>query len=123
MAAEMKSSNPAFARGWPDPTAEDVRRIVEGDRLTVDDVVVHTLGLLTVVAGTAAVGWYLAPDYPGVGLAAALVALGLSLVISFGRTIRPALVLLFAALEGLFVGTISQIYESEYAGIVPTALL
>lgn len=126
--ATLRSSNPAFSRGTGfqqlTPSVSDLESMYAAPpRLTVDDVVVHTLGLLGLLGVTAAVGWVIAPTGASVALGAGLAALALSFVIGFSRLIRPPLVLLFAALEGLFVGAISRIYEASYSGIVAQALL
>lgn len=134
--AELRSSNPAFARGGfdipgqgrsgtpPTPTPEELDRLYrQPDHLTMDDVVIHTLGVFAILAVTGGVGWLLAADSPGVAIGAGLVGLVLSLVISFRRQIVPALVVAFAAVEGLFVGGISRIYEDAFSGIVVQALL
>lgn len=126
--ATIRSSNPAFSRGvgfqTATPTAGELETMYGAQpRMTIDDVVIHTLGLLALLGAAAAVGWVIAPSGGSIGLAAGLGALALSFVIGFSRVIRPALVVVFAALEGLFIGVISRIYEASYAGIVPQALL
>lgn len=126
--AILRSSNPAFTRGAgfgsPNPGVDELERMYAGpDRLTVDDVVVHTLGLFAVLGIAAGFGWMLAANIGSVALGAGLGALALSFAIGFSRTVRPALIVVFAALEGLFVGGISRIYETAYAGIVAQALL
>lgn len=128
MALQLRSSNPAFTRGagfgTPAPTADELHELYAAPRrLTLDDVVVHTLGLFAVLGVLAAVGWAIAPDHAGVGFASGLAAVALSFVVAFRRAISPPLVVAFAALEGLAIGTISRIYESAYAGIVAQALL
>jgi uncharacterized YccA/Bax inhibitor family protein len=106
------------------PTAEELaRQYRQPSTLTYDDVIVHTLGLFAIVAVTGAVGWVLAPNSPGVAIAAGLAAFALAMAISFGRVIRPPLVVVFAALEGLMVGAVSRFYEDAYSGIVLQALL
>src|SRR4051794_7831029 len=114
-----------FGYGPPQaPTPEQLaQQFREPSTLTYDDVIMHTLGLFAIVAVTGAVGWALAPNSPGVGIAAGLAALALSFAISFRRVIRPVLVVVFAALEGLMVGAISRFYEDAYNGIVLQALL
>jgi uncharacterized YccA/Bax inhibitor family protein len=91
--------------------------------MTYDDVIMHTLGLFAIVAVTGAVGWAIAPGAPGVGFAAGLGALALSFALAFSRVVRPALVVVFAVLEGLMVGAVSRYYEEAYNGIVLQALL
>jgi uncharacterized YccA/Bax inhibitor family protein len=132
--AELRSSNPVFTRGAfdipgqgrsgmpPTPTPEELARLYrQPDSLTMDDVVIHTLGVFAILAVTGGIGWALVA--PGVAIGAGLVGLALSLVISFRRQISPALVVVFAAVEGLFVGSISRIYEDAFAGVVVQALL
>jgi uncharacterized YccA/Bax inhibitor family protein len=128
--AEMRSSNPAFRQKFAtlapplDATPEQLAQMYRApSRLTIDDVVVHTLGLFAVLGVAAAVGWGFAPSSPGVGFAAALAALALSFVIAFGRVIRPVLVVLFALLQGVAIGMISRFYEDAFHGIVVQALL
>ncbi len=123
----LRSSNPAFRRGGGftrTPSAGELETMYAAPaRLTVDDVVMHTLGLLAVLGVAAAVGWVLTPRHAGVGLASGLAALALSFAIGFGRAIRPGLVVTFAVLEGLFVGAISHVYETRTHGIVAQALV
>lgn len=127
--ATLRSSNPAFTRGAgfgrPTPSVDELERIYAGpEPMTVDDVVVHTLGLLALLAVAAGFGWMLAPAHAGPILGGAgLTALALSFVIAFSRVTRPALVVAFAVLEGLAIGAVSRMYESAYSGIVAQALL
>lgn len=132
--ATLRSSNPAFARGPgltpPTPTADELERLyaIPGraapEAMTVDDVVVHTLGLLGLLAVAAGFGWAFAPGHTGPILGGAgLSALALSFVIAFSKVTRPALIIAFAVLEGLAIGAVSRSYESAYSGIVAQALL
>ena len=123
----LRSSNPALARtGWGSPstpTPDELERLyATPERMTVDDVIVHTLGLFVLLGVAAAAGWAVGPDHGGIGLTAGLTALALSFVIGFSRATKPALIALFAVLEGFFVGAISHLYESAYSGIVAQAL-
>ncbi len=128
---QLRSSNPAFRQGFSAPvldpqtaTPEQLAQMYRApSRLTVDDVVMHTLGLFAIVAVTGAVGWALAPSSPGIGIAAGLGALALSFAIGFGRVIRPPLVIVFAVLEGFAMGVISRFYEERFHGIVLQAVL
>jgi uncharacterized YccA/Bax inhibitor family protein len=45
------------------------------------------------------------------------------MVNTFSKTVRPALVIAYAALEGLALGTLSHFYNSAYPGIVSQAIL
>ncbi len=96
---------------------------VDGGRMTVDSVVQKTAVTLFVVVLAAAATWYWTgdsitesgtadPDTVGKLYLALMVgsfgAFALSLVNSFKRVISPALVIAFAALEGVFLGAFSK---------------
>jgi uncharacterized YccA/Bax inhibitor family protein len=49
--------------------------------------------------------------------------LAVGLVIAFKKTISVPLIVLYAVLEGVLVGAISQFFEAAYPGIVSTAVL
>ncbi|WP_236705466.1 Bax inhibitor-1/YccA family protein, partial [Frankia sp. ACN1ag] len=126
--ADLRSSNPVLRRGGfappPTPTPEELAsHYRQPTTLTVDDVVVHTLGLFALLGVGGAVGWVVGRDAPGIALAAGLVALVISLVVSMRNRLRPSLVIAFALIEGVAVGAISRFYEDDFAGIVPQALL
>ena len=78
--------------------------------MTLDDVIVKTALTLGVVVIFAALAWWKVPD-DLVGpafLAGMLVAFGLGMVLSFMRKVSPALVMLYAAAEGVFLGIGSE---------------
>ena len=98
--------------------------VVGGPRMTIDSVVQKTgmaLGLTILVA---AATWVMTPQIdPVTGAAGSLYVLSmlgafggfaLSLVNSFKRVVSPALVLAYAALEGLFVGAFSKVVDSYF---------
>ena len=89
-------------------------------RLTYDDVIMKTAGLLAVLVLTGAATWILAP---GLWIAGAVVGLVLGMVNAFKKSPSPALILLYAAAEGVFLGGISAFYESQYTGLVGQAVL
>ena len=103
--------------------------------MTIDSVVQKTAITLGVVIVTAMATWILTPDVTDESLAAdlgplfALVTIGslgafaLSMVNSFKRVISPALVLAFAALEGVALGGISKIFNLAYEGVVTGAVI
>ena len=100
---------------------------VDRGQMTYDDVIVKSaisFGLLLIGAF---IGWTLVAATPAVGMmiamASILVAFVLSMVVTFSKTIRPALILAYAAFEGLALGALSGAMESIYPGIVIQALL
>ena len=98
---------------------------VQTGRMTYDDVVVKTGLTFGVLLVGAVVGWF-APQLYIVG---AIVGLVLGLVNAFKRNPSPALILAYAAFEGLFVGGISNVFEgmqingNDLNGIVAQAVL
>jgi uncharacterized YccA/Bax inhibitor family protein len=100
----------------------------ETDRMTIDDVVVRTVGLLALTGISGAVAWFsvgtLLPAESALGLAfgAAMVGLVLGLIISFKRVTNPALIAVYAVVEGVFVGVVSRFFEERFPGIVLQAV-
>src|SRR5689334_20452820 len=108
-------------------------------RMTIDSVVQKTgltLGILVLVAaatwiGTGSVIHHDAFGNPTIdsGKAQTLYTLSivgafggfiLSLVNSFKKVVSPALVIAYAALEGLFVGSMSKVFQLQFGGGVVT---
>lgn len=129
------SSNPAltrspgFARAAESPAIDPLEEAyrapsatsVHIGRMTVEDVVGRTALLLVVAAMTGALTWVL-----GLGelaLPAAMVGLVLALVIIFKQVTNPAAIVAYAAVEGVFLGGVSQAFNSQYPGIVVQAVL
>lgn len=100
---------------------------VQTDRVTMDDVVMKTLGLFALVLVLGAVGWGAAALNPGLGfmllLGGMVGTLVLGLVIAFKKTLSVPLIVGYAVLEGLFVGAVSQVFERMYPGVVATAVM
>ena len=93
--------------------------VIEGERLTMNDVIMKTgLSLAVVVLG-AAVGWYM-PILLVVGLIGGLV---LGLVNGFKRKVSPVLVLAYALAEGLLLGGLSGLLNARYPGIALQAVI
>jgi uncharacterized YccA/Bax inhibitor family protein len=132
------SSNPAFrnspafsersavAARLQTPTVEQLDELydrpaatpVETDRMTYEDTIVKTVVSFVVLLAGAVVGWFL----PVLALPAAIVAFVLALVNIFKRKPVAALVLAYAAFEGVFIGAVSMVYAGMYDGIVPQAV-
>ena len=93
--------------------------------MTIDSVVQKTGLTLGVVILAAAITWVMTGDLNdqsalrGLYTASMIGALGgfaLSLVNSFKRVISPALVIAYAAFEGVFVGAFSKVVANVFAG-------
>jgi hypothetical protein len=109
----------------PSATNADMRR------MTYDDVIIRTAGMFAVILATGALSWSLvtSSDEATFSLGAMAVFAGaigafvLGLVNSFKREPSPALILAYAAFEGLLLGGFSGIMEARYEGIVVQAVL
>ena len=90
--------------------------------MTIDDVVTRTAMTLGTVVLTAALSWALLPvdeanlgkSY-GIAVGAALVAFVFAIIQSFKRKASPALILSYAALEGVFLGVVSSVVDNRIA--------
>ncbi len=96
---------------------------VQTGRMTYDDVIIRSGGLLAVVVTTAAHAWFVFPGNMLVMITGLVGGLILGLVNAFKREPSPALIVGYAAFEGLFLGGLSQIFEASYGGIVMQAVL
>ncbi|MFI6288924.1 Bax inhibitor-1/YccA family protein [Streptomyces sp. NPDC051018] len=99
--------------------------------MTIDDVVSRTAMTLGTVVLTAALSWFLLPvdqdnlgkSY-GIAIGAALIAMVLGLVQAFKSKPVPALILAYAAFEGVFLGVISNTVSTYISpGVVVQAVL
>ena len=133
----MQSSNPVLGKAFNQPnnalTQNSYQELeqkfnspaassMRTGRMTIEDVVAKTgllFGLLVVVGAFA---WS-----ANLGMGAAMLGfIGvfvLAMVISFSKSIKPGLVVAYAGLEGLALGTISHYYEGAYPGIVSQAVI
>ncbi|MEV4509396.1 Bax inhibitor-1/YccA family protein [Dactylosporangium sp. NPDC049525] len=95
--------------------------------MTIDDVVTRTVGLLFVTGIFGAAAWTLLPDtgaVTGIALFGSLIAgLVLGLVISFTQVTNPAVIIPYAALQGVLLGVVSRWYEHAFNGIVIQAVI
>jgi len=89
------------------------------DRMTYEDTMVKIVTSFVILLVGAAVGWF----FPLLALPAALVGFVLALVNIFKKKPSPALVLSYAAVEGIFVGGITVFFESRFPGIAVQAVL
>ena len=89
--------------------------------MTVDDVVTKTGISLAVLIGTGAATW-MSGMYE-LALPAALIGFVLALVITFKKSPSPVLVIAYAAVEGVFLGGISGLFNDRFPGIVVQAVV
>ncbi|MBX6356260.1 MAG: Bax inhibitor-1/YccA family protein [Micromonosporaceae bacterium] len=109
--AGMAYGEPYPTTTWTPPTVRT---------MTLDDVVVRSVGLLGLTGLSAAVAWAIVPVGSELGFAftAGLIGVVLGLVISFARITNPLLIGAYAVVEGVAVGLFSKYLENWYDGIV-----
>jgi uncharacterized YccA/Bax inhibitor family protein len=89
--------------GAPTATTRDTAR------LTYDDVIIKTAGLLALLVAVAAVTWYVAPGLWIVGMVVGLV---LGLVNAFKKEPSPVLIVAYTIAQGVFLGGISYLFQN-----------
>lgn len=102
-------------------------------RLTLDDVVMKSMGLFAVVVTVAvATAWFVRPDevtgQPSaltmpIWLFGMFASLGLGMAIGFKKTISVPLILVHAVVQGAFLGAVSMFFATYYQGVVPSAVV
>ena len=107
----------ALEEMYDSPTATGVQT----GRMTLDDVVVKAGLMFAVLLPLAAAGYVL--NIPVLTCGGAIAGLVLGLGVSFKQSTNPALILSYAAAEGLFIGGISRVFEERWPGIVATAVV
>ena len=129
----MKSSNPVLGKAFNQPSNTRVDQLeqsynapaassIRTGRMTIEDVVAKTGFLFAILVVVGALAWS-ANLGQGALLIGFLGAFGIAMAISFSKSIKPGLVVAYAGLEGLALGTLSHFYESLYPGIVSQAVI
>ena len=129
----MKSSNPVLGKAFNQPKNMQVDQLeqsynapaassIRTGRMTIEDVVAKTGFLFAILVVVGALAWS-ANLGQGALLIGFLGAFGIAMAISFSKSIKPGLVIAYAVLEGLALGTLSHYYESFYPGIVSQAVI
>ena len=116
--------NGAAYDGYGQATGQAPAPTTTGERMTVDSVVQKTAMSLGVVFLTAGLTWYWTGDITtsdeNLGrlylamMVGSFGAFGLSMVNSFKRVVSPALVIAFAALEGVALGAFSKFIDAMF---------
>jgi uncharacterized YccA/Bax inhibitor family protein len=89
-------------------------------RMTVEDVIVRTAILLGTAIAAGGFTWYAGLEF--LAFPAAIIGLVLGLVIGFKQITNPVAIISYAALQGVFLGGISKLFEESYPGIVVQAV-
>lgn len=104
------------------PTAQPQIQ-ASSDPMTYEDTIAKTAGLFVTVLVFGALGWVTAETLPFLFIVGAIVGLVLGFVNALKREPSPALIFLYSAAQGLFLGGISRFFEQQWDGIVLQAVL
>ena len=96
-----------------------------GGVMSIDDVITKSAITLGTVIGVAALTFMFMPArFLMAGMIISAIAGFVTvMVVAARRVINPGAVLVYAAVEGIFIGAVSKLYESLWNGIVPAAVL
>jgi uncharacterized YccA/Bax inhibitor family protein len=92
-------------------TAPTIGTPATGRAMTIDDVVMRTGMAFVVLLVGAGIGWVLTPTMPWLPFVAMLVGLGLFFFGAFRKVPKAGIVLSYSAVEGVFLGGISLIFQ------------
>jgi uncharacterized YccA/Bax inhibitor family protein len=115
---------PAYGQGGGHDAPPQTRAPVSTGPMTIDTVVQKTGITLGTTIVLAAATWILTgpispesiPTLYALSMFGALVGFVLAMVNSFKKVVSPALVLAYAAVEGVFVGAFSKAMEANFGG-------
>ena len=124
-AAEPVSAAPSYGDG---PSLEQMyasasATTADTKRLTYDDVILKTAGMLAILVVAAAASWQLTTQAPMLWVGGMVVGLILGLINSFKKKPSPLLITLYSVAQGVFLGGISYFYQTFYDGVVLQAVL
>jgi uncharacterized YccA/Bax inhibitor family protein len=126
----VRSSNPVLTRLGEAASAErssiGYGPLTTDRMMSLDDVVVRTVGLLVLTGVSGALSWNLLTGGPILAIAAfgsMLAGLVLGLVIAFARITNPFVIGGYAVIEGVLLGLVSKFFEARYPGIVIQAMV
>ncbi|MFM1950605.1 MAG: hypothetical protein RL418_292, partial [Actinomycetota bacterium] len=89
--------------------------------MTIEGTAAKVLGMFVAVLFGAGVTWFL--DLSSLAFPAMFVGLGLGLWATFGKKVRPGVMIAYARAQGVFIGGISLVFEAMYPGIAQTAVI
>ena len=102
-----RSGNPAFSKGF------GINESISGEVMTLDGTVNKTGILLTLCVGGAYFGW----NSPGLVIPSILIGLVIAIFTIFRPKNSPYTAPAYAAIEGIALGGITMIFETQYPGI------
>lgn len=114
----MKSGSQALEQVKVDA---EFTKITSGRTMTLEGTASKVFGMFLLVVAGAAFTWFF--NLEALAFPAMFVGLGLGLWAAFSKKTRPGLYYAYAAVQGVFIGGISSIFEAMYPGIVQSAVI
>ena len=102
---------------------------VDTGRVTLDDVIMKSLGLFALLVAAGAVTWVMVSGSPGLAMpiwmGGMVIGLVIGLAIAFMKTVSVPLIVLYSAVEGAFLGAFSYTINTipDYEGVILMAVL
>jgi uncharacterized YccA/Bax inhibitor family protein len=102
---------------------------VDTGRVTLDDVVMKSLGLFVLLVASGLASWFLVESKPSLAsplwLGGMLIGVAMGFAIAFMKRVVVPLIVLYAVVEGVFLGAFSNVINSipNYKGVVLMAVL
>ncbi|MDN5795490.1 MAG: Bax inhibitor-1/YccA family protein [Intrasporangium sp.] len=102
---------------------------VDTGRVTLDDVVMKSLGLFVLLVAAGGVTWFMVDQTPSLAsplwLGGMIVGLIIGFAIAFMKRVVVPLIVLYALVEGVFLGAFSYTINSieKYQGVIALAVL
>ena len=118
---QAMSTGVAVARVEQSAVDAEFAKITSTPKMTVEGTAAKVFGMFMVLLATAGVTWFL--GLTALILPSMLIGLGLGLWATFSKKVRPGVVVAYAAVEGIFLGGITLLFESMYPGIAQQAVL
>lgn len=118
-----QAMNTATQAARQDQTEIDAQfaKITSSQKMTIEGTAAKVVGMFVVLLATAGVTWYF--QLTALIFPALIVGLGLGLWATFAKKVRPAVIIAYAAAEGVFLGGLTLIFETMYPGIAQQAVL
>jgi uncharacterized YccA/Bax inhibitor family protein len=111
--ADMTAQQLTELYSQPSATPDDT------GRMTYEDTMVKILLCFGILVVGAAIGWFV----PALWIPAAVIGTVFAFINIFKKKVSPVLVVLYAIVEGIFVGGITNFFEGQWPGIALQAVI
>ena len=118
---QAMSTGVAVARTEQSAVDAEFAKITSSAKMTIEGTAGKVFGMFLVLLATAGVTWFF--QLTALLFPAMIVGLGLGLWAAFGKKVRPGVIIGYAAVQGVFLGSITLIFETMYPGIAQQAVL